>query len=291
MDYDNGISEVAENEWLMMRSRSESLDLVIDILPWIVFWNVLYWLAMFCSFQFSTTFRNLSSSGLKSFWGASIVSTAHAIYIVYLSLVANRTIDVLNSSDFFRTSSESYHCNLVFMGYLCSDLILMLMYQKGMPGNVEMAIHHVTVVVCWFIFTRDKFGYSYGLIGNLCEATTPFVNLRFFLDKAGMKNSSIYLINGIMMTVLWFLLRVVLVAWVGFRFYAMRKQIFSLPPLHISTMVLLYVVGFSLQLLWFRKIVKGALKALAGSRHSKPNRTCESPQTGGTKVKPERKKA
>ena len=71
-----------------------------------------------------------------------------------------------------------------------------------------------------------------------------------------------YLANGLLMTLLWFLLRICLFGWVGYRLILMRAALFSLPALHSITLGGGYAFGYCLQIFWFRKILKGALKAV-----------------------------
>jgi hypothetical protein len=77
-----------------------------------------------------------------------------------------------------------------------------------------------------------------------------------------MKNTSIYVINGLFMTFLWFILRVCLFAWLGVRIFSMRSDVLTLTSVQRNTVLFSYFVGYSLQLFWFNKILRGALKAI-----------------------------
>jgi hypothetical protein len=112
------------------------------------------------------------------------------------------------------------------------------------------------------------FAHSVAICAMLTEATTPFINQRFFFDKAGMKSGSLYLVNGLLMTVLWFILRVLMFGWLGWRLFLMREGIMALPFVHRAVALSSYVVGYALQLFWFDKILRGALKALKGPKKS-----------------------
>eukprot|EP00933_Yihiella_yeosuensis_P079549 TRINITY_DN9246_c1_g1_i1.p2 TRINITY_DN9246_c1_g1~~TRINITY_DN9246_c1_g1_i1.p2 ORF type:complete len:106 (-),score=9.91 TRINITY_DN9246_c1_g1_i1:173-490(-) len=99
-----------------------------------------------------------------------------------------------------------------------------------------------------------------------CEITTPFVNTRWFLDKAGMKEHKIYLVNGLMMMFIWLIFRIVIynLSWV--RLYQQREGLMALPVVNIITFLGCYITGTVLQSIWFMKMVKGARKALKASR-------------------------
>jgi hypothetical protein len=161
---------------------------------------------------------------------------------------------------------------VVFIGYLLSDLLLSLIHSSSWPGWQANVLHHVTGIFCWYLMNEGGFGHSIAMCATLTEITTPFVNQRFFFDKANMKDGSLYVANGLLMTLLWFLFRVVLFGWLGFRLFQMRESLFALPNLHMFAAIFSYAVGYTLQLFWFQKIMKGALKVLAGGNKSKENK-------------------
>ena len=105
-------------------------------------------------------------------------------------------------------------------------------------------------------------GHIFGMCAVLMETTTPFVNQRWFFAQSGIKSGVLYLVNGLVMTVLWFLLRILVFFWLGTRLFAMREQVFSVPLYKSGFILFSYAGGFSLQIFWFRKILKGALKAV-----------------------------
>jgi hypothetical protein len=112
---------------------------------------------------------------------------------------------------------------------------------------------------------EDGFGHTFGMMGMMTEITTPFVNQRFFFDKSGMREGSLYVVNGLIMTLLWFLIRVVFCGWMCYRLVEMRVTLMTLSPFSLSTVIFSYCVGYALQLFWFKKIFKGALKVVFGS--------------------------
>ena len=55
-----------------------------------------------------------------------------------------------------------------------------------------------------------------GCISLMTEVSTPFVSLRALLDMHKMKDSKLYLVNGVLMTLSFFLFRVVFQSWLVF---------------------------------------------------------------------------
>ena len=133
--------------------------------------------------------------------------------------------------------------------------------RGGWKANL---IHHAAALLCWSQLLTGGFAHFLGLIGIISEITTPFVNFRWFFDKGGMKGTTLYLVNGMTMTLLWFLVRILGFMFVGYRMFQMREGLAALSTGHQATVVLSYTVGYGLQWFWFYRIVKGALKALNG---------------------------
>ena len=194
------------------------------------------------------------------------MSTVHAVVIVYLAATA-MTSDVMDTTDVKVTSPQSSEANIIFIAYLASDLLLSVIYNTAWPGWQANMIHHVTGIWAWYMMTRHGFCHSIALCAMLTEATTPFVNQRWFFDKSGMKEGNLFVANGLLMTLLWFALRVCLFGWLGYRIFGpMRKSLLALPSLHLFCGLFSYTVGYALQLFWFSKIFKGALKVLSGPK-------------------------
>eukprot|EP00955_Chlamydomonas_euryale_P083752 363887-Chlamydomonas_euryale.AAC.11 len=98
----------------------------------------------------------------------------------------------------------------------------------------------------------------------LTEATTPFINMRWWLDKAGRKTSPLYLYNGLCIFFGWIFFR--LVSFVPF-FYVVINQRDQLKFVHPMCVLIMYVFPPALTLLnifWFSKILKGVVKGLSG---------------------------
>merc|ERR1712139_59845 len=115
---------------------------------------------------------------------------------------------------------------------------------------------------CWFELCTGQFAHFMGLVGIAAEITTPFINLRWFLAESDMKSGRLYIINGMLIVVLWFIFRICGFAFLGVRIFEQRQDIYAMSWDKQMTVALTYVVGYGLQFFWFWKICRGALKAL-----------------------------
>jgi len=237
-----------------------------EILSYAVCWHAGYWVCYFIAPMIFVTAKSLDvKRGEQGYWAASMNSTVHAVFITALALVALwQQPSLLSSDDFFESTPLSLLTLRIFVGYVLADFAPSLYYNSCWAGNMPNLCHHVFTVLAWMGMGAG--GYSQGLSLMLisCEITTPFVNMRWFLDKSGMKNTMLFKINGLCMLFFWFIFRIVGYFSVAPSVYAHRKAVLSLPPFEMFIYLFSYVVGGVLMLLWFSKMVSGALKVLMG---------------------------
>lgn len=243
----------------------EMLNQLLAGVPYAMGWHCIYWISRILSNMFSKTYRDLPDYE-KGYWGASVVSVVHGFYIAYAGYMAVLEIDMFNSLDFFLTTDYTTHCCLVLMGYIMSDWTLAVYYGSKWGGWQANLIHHTCAIFTWSLLLAGGYGHLFAMVCSMCEATSPSMNLRWFLDKMNLKATTLYLVNGVVFLILWTWLRVYMFGWMGYRIYLMREQFFSIPVWQSIALLANYGVGYALQLFWFLKIVKGAYKALFGGK-------------------------
>lgn len=152
--------------------------------------------------------------------------------------------------------------NSITMGYISADLLIILLSYKHI-GDLFTVTHHLMAIWAYY------FVVVYGLLPyfanfrQLAEISTPFVNQRWFFDAIGRpRTCRSSIINGYVLGVSFFLCRIVVmpmyynscyVAW-GTQ---QQKELGGLVSFYwISTSVVLDVIN----LYWFSKIVRGAMK-------------------------------
>ncbi|GFY99471.1 TRAM, LAG1 and CLN8 (TLC) lipid-sensing domain containing protein [Actinidia rufa] len=85
---------------------------------------------------------------------------------------------------------------LISIGYFLSDLA-MIFWTFPALGGMEYVLHHGLSMFSIFLSLVSGQGQVYILMVLFTESTTPFVNLRWYLDIAGQKNSKLYVCNGV----------------------------------------------------------------------------------------------
>jgi len=147
-----------------------------------------------------------------------------------------------------------------FTGYAISDTVsLVRFYAKG---DKAMVIHHVATMLTWCYLLHLDFGHDLAAIACLVEFTTPLLALRWFMATLGAKDHPLYVVNGLVILLSWWALRVgVYVVWFGVKsFSIIANGRLRLP--RDAPIVAAWLVGSALQLLWAKKLTVGFAKVV-----------------------------
>nr|CAB3461148.1 unnamed protein product [Digitaria exilis] len=200
-------------------------------------------------------------------------STFHALAAAAVSFY------LLVLSDLFTESAPSHSAIVdrkswlsdamfgVSLGYFLTDLAMILWYFPRLGGK-EYLLHHGLSMYSISLSLPSGKGHIYILMVLFTEATTPFVNLRWYLDLAGRKGSKLYLYNGVALLVGWLVARVILFVYFFAHVYIHFDQVRSAFPLGFYSMLTVPPVLSLMNLLWFCKICKGAVKTLCKAKQS-----------------------
>ncbi|XP_062160346.1 uncharacterized protein LOC133867609 isoform X3 [Alnus glutinosa] len=196
--------------------------------------------------QLISTFYFKSYNGLTKIqrieWNNRGISTLHAIFITVVSLY------------------------FVFWSDLFSDQQLSgIVTFRSSPLSVFAlgVIHHSLsgVAVAYSMFSGEGQLYTFMIL--ISEVTTPEVNMRWYLDTAGMKRSCAYLINGVLIFFAWLAARILLFVYMFYHVYLHYDQVIQMQTFGYF---LVFVVPSALaimNLMWFGKIIKGLKKTIA----------------------------
>ncbi|GAB5369015.1 hypothetical protein AAMO2058_001368700 [Amorphochlora amoebiformis] len=96
------------------------------------------------------------------------------------------------------------------LGYMIFDLIELIRCGQV---NMLIGVHHVTALLLWPILLHYGTGEMWILYFLSTELTGPFNVIRKMLSEINVKESKVYLINGILFTVLFVAWRMVPIPW------------------------------------------------------------------------------
>ena len=208
-------------------------------------------------------YRSLSPVDRKT-WDCRAATVVHAVCITILSVAGLARLLADGGPPLAqRTCRTSYAALGLSQGYFVADLATVLRHVPSL-GGWEMVGHHVAALAS--VATAGALGeaHAHTLALLATELTTPFNSARWYLEKAGMKASTAYAVNGACMLVSWAFARVALFPVFFHRVWQTRGE---LAAMHFASRFLITVVPvvlFALNLYWFSLIARGALKLCLG---------------------------
>ncbi|KAK8942503.1 hypothetical protein KSP39_PZI009145 [Platanthera zijinensis] len=154
----------------------------------------------------------VSSANLKSYasltkiqrieWNNRGMSSSHAIFITTMSLYLVFFSDHFKGPSMLRSSNISTFSLGVSAGYFLTDLATILWLYPSL-GGLEYVLHHSLSLCALSYAMLTGEGQMYTFMVLISESTTPGINMRWFLETAGLKRSGAYLINGVVMVFAW----------------------------------------------------------------------------------------
>ncbi|KAJ6417898.1 hypothetical protein OIU84_001308 [Salix udensis] len=200
-------------------------------------------------------------------WNNRGMSTIHAIFITAMSLYFVFWSDLFSDQQHtglvtLRSSQLSIVGLGVSIGYFFVDFGMIFLYYPTLGGK-EYVIHHSlsTIAVAYSMLSGELQLYTYMCL--ISEVTTPEINMRWYLDTAGLKRSAAYLINGLAIFLAWLMARILLFLYLFYHIYWHYDQVIQMSLFGCLLTFLVPAVLFTMNLMWFGKIIKGLKKALA----------------------------
>jgi len=192
-------------------------------------------------------------------WVGRIVSSIHAIVVTTMFVVF-----------YFKYPQFSVEHDLFYSPFNCTVFIcfslayflvdLLMIVTKNFEKNKLHIPHHVVAILSILLgLLNDE--YYLGMMMLLCmEGSTPFINNIFFLKELNLKNSVLYVINGILLLVTWIFFR--FVAGIGYFFYLMyvNWERYKQKPFLGCYWIFMQLVFMTLNIYWFSKILRGFMK-------------------------------
>lgn len=206
------------------------------------------------------TFANMSRR-TRAQWDIHVVSFTHAIIIsplaIYFYLADGKEIDPVVGYDFSLAQLYS-----VCLGYFTWDVVVSIMYEG--PAFV---VHGGFAMFAAVLTYRPLMLYR-GLVFLLWEASTPFLNIHWFIDKLGMTGSRAQLINAAFLLTSYVTMRLTLGLYMA---VTMVKDLWVPEKprvVHVPVWVkLFYTIGVSMLMMlnyfWFYKMVLAVRKRFA----------------------------
>jgi hypothetical protein len=202
-------------------------------------------------------------------WNNRGMSTVHAIFItvmsVYFVFFSGIFSDQLDGPITSRSSSLSSFALGVSIGYFITDIAMIYWFYPSL-GGMEYVVHHILALMSTVYALVSGEAHLYIYMGLITETTTPGINLRWFLDAAGMKNSKAYLVNGAAMVVTWLVARIIMFMYLFYHMFVHYDQIKQMDTFGYFLILVAPAIIFVMNLIWFSKILRGLKKTMT-KRH------------------------
>ncbi|XP_015668778.1 transmembrane protein 56-B-like [Protobothrops mucrosquamatus] len=219
------------------------------------------------SLSLSPSYSSLPSVK-QSEWNSRCVSTLHAVIVGLFCLYILWYDDAINANPIWGDPWLVKLNVAVTCGYLLYDLLLLVRYWKTLGDSLFVCHHLVALYAYGYVLSRGVLPY-FANFRLLSEFSTPFVNLRWFLDAAGWpRTSRLVLANGLAMTVVFFMVRIAVIP----SYYMQVYSWYGTPEYErLGLGVQLAWIGPSialemLNLVWMYRIVRGFYRALYRSK-------------------------
>ncbi|GJD12899.1 hypothetical protein Gasu2_69640 [Galdieria sulphuraria] len=173
-------------------------------------WILLFFVCFGLSWVVFAPFRRLDLIH-RSDWASRVVSSINATVgcLLFAKLVFGE--EQLYRTGVFSNSAASCGLWKLILGYFFYDsLLIVLVFEVHEAINIQTIIHHIVVTsaVIYCLSSRDPLAMLWASALFLTEASTPFVNLRWFLSESNLKHTRIYVVAGLLMTLAFFVARI-----------------------------------------------------------------------------------
>ncbi|CAN7092218.1 unnamed protein product [Brassica rapa subsp. narinosa] len=214
---------------------SKQLVLLASICSGILMCKLVYDFAAYISPLRFNAYPKLDSK-VRMEWNNRGFSTFHAVFVsvasIYLLVISDQFDENVHGDSVVNsTTSLSEAVMGISLGYFIPDLT-MIFWHFPTLGGIEYVFHHCLSMFSIILSVTSGQAQFYIFIVLLSEATTPFVNLRWYLDTSGQKCSKAYTLNGIALFLGWLVARILLFIYyfvhMYFHFHQVVKQVFPL---------------------------------------------------------------
>eukprot|EP00048_Salpingoeca_helianthica_P013257 m.197690 g.197690 ORF g.197690 m.197690 type:complete len:311 (-) comp15477_c16_seq13:2185-3117(-) len=234
--------------------------------------HMLQFVLVACFFSLFPSFWRLSHEDRVN-WLSYVVSTTHSALASAGAVYSIFILGCYNGS-FCTTRCHMGELSVAFsIGYFFYDYALMFIFHSVLYSHVYLVHHFLGAIMGSLTYAAPACQYISCLF-LLSESSTPFVNMRWFLDKAGLRSHPLYFINGILMTLFFFLARLALTTYfIVDSLFINTDEYRALPKPWAVGLACCVVVLTTINTMWFLKMARGLYRALTKpkSHSSKEN--------------------
>ncbi|MCJ8728558.1 hypothetical protein PDJAM_G00005880 [Pangasius djambal] len=246
------------------------LILFIATLSFFTFQWLFHSLSPWLSCRISPGFLKLSHKQQIE-WNSRTVSTFHAILVGLFCLYILFFDEAINQDPVWGDPALVKINVGITTGYLISDLLLIFYYWRAI-GDKFFVVHHLAALYAYYFVLGQGMLPYFANFRLLAEFSTPCVNQRWFFEVLGYpKSSRLNIANGVLMAVVFFMVRIAVMPVYYSRMYsvygteAFYRVSFGGRSAWIFSSICLDIMN----IMWMHKIACGCYKVLRSSQHVK----------------------
>ncbi|KAF9350378.1 hypothetical protein BGX26_011429 [Mortierella sp. AD094] len=241
---------VLDNHWKTLLGSAVACNFIVQLSQ------------LICPALFPATYPKLQGAK-KLNWDVHVVSTVHAITIVFLAapLLWNETLmkNKIFGYDYYAGQVYSVAC-----GYFLWDTLHSIRHMKEF--GIGFVFHGLCSFSVFMLGFRPFLQY-YGSVFLMFELSTPFLNIHWFMDKLGMTGSIYQLVNGVILLSLFLSVRIMFGIYMSYQTYQTAILVIDQIPLHLIIVYsLANVILNSLNIYWFYKMIESLMKRFRPSK-------------------------
>ncbi|CAA7033224.1 unnamed protein product [Microthlaspi erraticum] len=249
---------------------SRQILLLASICAGILMCKLVYDLTGFISPLLFTAYGKLDGK-VRMEWNNRGFSTFHAVFVsvasIYLLVISDQFDEKVHGDLVIDSTTKLSEAVMgTSLGYFVADLAMIIWHFPAL-GGVEYVFHHCLSMFSIILSVTSGQAQFYIFLVLLSEATTPFVNLRWYLDTSGQKGSKAYTLNGIALFLGWLVARILLFIYFFVHMYFHFHQVKKVFPLGFYSLLSIAPALTVMNLIWFWKITKGLIKTISKARH------------------------
>ncbi|XP_014349809.1 TLC domain-containing protein 4-B isoform X2 [Latimeria chalumnae] len=243
----------------------KQLILGIALASFTIFQVAFHFLSSWCSERLAPGFNTLNKKQ-KIEWNSRTVSTLHALVVGAFCLYILWFDDAVNADPVWGDATLVKINVAITTGYLISDLLLIIYYWNAI-GDKFFVAHHLAAL----------YAYYYVLVSSVLDNSRTSRQERkcdhgWFFDVLGYpKSSKPNIVNGVTMTIMFFLVRIAVIPV----YYGRMISTFGTEAFHRlgrAAQCAWIISSISLDIMnimWMHKIARGCYKVLVVGRKQK----------------------
>lgn len=193
-------------------------------------------------------------------WNVRFTSTLFSLIVSTICVYVLLVDHALSQSPLIYNSMMVNTNIAIVIGYALSDIIIIISNYKIIGDSFTIFHHLLSLYGFSNTLTYSVMPY-FANFRLIVELSTPLVNMRWFLYAMGFKKDSThFFINGILMTMMFFAVRILSIPIYWYKVYTVLDspvwiKMRNFRYVMIVTCILLDIIN----IYWFRKMFKGAL--------------------------------